>query len=40
MKNKDEQSKADQMEDDSDKKENQTVQEDKSAEITIYTSNE
>ena len=34
----DEQSKADQMEDDSE--ENQTVQEDKSAEITIYTSND
>ena len=38
--NKDEENKADQVTDDSDKKEDQTVQEDKSAEITIYTSND
>ena len=39
-KNQEEQSKTDQVTDDSDKKENQTVQQDKSAEITIYTSND
>lgn len=36
----DEQSEADQVEDDFDKKENQTVREDESTEITIYTSND
>ena len=38
--NQEEQSKTDQVADDSDKKEDQTVQQDKSAEITIYTSND
>lgn len=39
-KNQEEQSKTDQVADDSDKKEDLTVQQDKSAEITIYTSND
>ena len=38
--NQEEQSKTDQVADASDKKEDQTVQQDKSAEITIYTSND
>lgn len=38
--NKDEENKADQVTDDSNKNDNQAVQEDESAEITIYTSND
>ena len=38
--NQEEQSKTDRVADASDKKEDQTVQQDKSAEITIYTSND